>query len=294
MTRTALQATANTIDGVDINQVGRSMAPVWFSSLLSPEGAEELEALGLEPAERYFAARSAPLGAASPPVVIATFFNFSPAAVGQAIPGVWDKATPQQVLDAQLRGVDRSLTRAFADVDPAVISEAATLLRRAAEATVEHPQGRPLFAGYAALPWPDEPHLVLWHAHYLLREFRGDGHIAVLVAEGLTGIEALAIQIGVLPMIGPMMRQTRAWTDDEWAAALERLRADGWIDAGDEIALTPVGKERRAAIEARTDELDMPGYGTLGPEGCARVLELAQPIAAALDAAGLNLSFPTK
>src|SRR5262245_10040378 len=99
------------------------------------------------------------------------------------------------MLDAQLRGVDRALANLLADVDSDIVAEASDLMRRAAEAACARPEGRPLFAGYAALPWPDEPHLVLWHAHYLLRDFRGDGHIAVLTAEGLRGIEALAIHV---------------------------------------------------------------------------------------------------
>ena len=73
----------------------------------------------------------------------------------------------------------------------------------AAEAACEHPEGRPLFAGYASLPWPDDPYLQLWHAHYLLREFRGDGHISVLSSEGLSGIEALQLHIAFVPAVGP-------------------------------------------------------------------------------------------
>jgi hypothetical protein len=292
MTRTSLNAAATELAPVEISAVGRSVAPVWFASLLAPEVAEELERVGLEGFDRYFAARSAPLGAASLPLVLATFFNFSPAAVGRAIPAAWDKATPEDVLDAQRTGVDRALRRAFADVEPGIVSEAASLLRRAAEAASRRPEGRPLFAAYAALPWPDDDHLVLWHAQYLLREFRGDGHIAVLVAEGLTGIESLVLHIAMLPMVGPMFRQTRAWTDQEWDAAVEHLRSDGWIDTGEELGLTAEGIDRRKAIESRTDELDLPGFGAIGAAGCQRVIELAEPITAALSAAGLAMSFP--
>jgi hypothetical protein len=107
MTRTALSAAATDLAPVEISSVGRSVAPLWFASLLAPEVAEELERVGLEGFDRYFAARSAPLGAASLPLVLATFFNFSPAAVGRAIPAAWEKATPEQVLDAQRAGVRR-------------------------------------------------------------------------------------------------------------------------------------------------------------------------------------------
>jgi hypothetical protein len=251
-----------------------------------------MDKLGFEATERYFPPRAAPLGAATLPLVTATFFNFSPAAVGRAIPGAWAKATPEQVLAAQLTGIDAALRRAFADLDPSVIGEAATLLRAAAEAAAARPEGRPLFAAYAALPWPDQPHLVLWHAHYLLREFRGDGHIAVLTAEGLTGAEALALHIAMAPAMGDMFRQSRAWTDDEWAASLDALRADGWITDGQDLTLTADGVARRKAIEDRTDELDLPGYGSIGLEACERVIELAKPIGIAMADAGLGFSLP--
>jgi hypothetical protein len=76
------------------------------------------------------------------------------------------------------------------------MAEAADAGPRAAEAATAWPQGRPLFAAHAELPWPDEPHLVLWHAQTLLREFRGDGPVAALVTAGIGGIEALLLHVG--------------------------------------------------------------------------------------------------
>jgi hypothetical protein len=270
----------------------RVMAPLWFSSLRAPAAAAAFDRLGLDATERYFPARAAPLGAASLPLVVATFFNFSPLAVGRAIPGAWAKATPTEILDAQLRGLDVDLQRAFAALDPAVTTEALALLRPVAEAAAARPEGRPLFAAYASLPWPDEPHLALWHAHYLLREFRGDGHIAVLVTEGLTGVQALVIQMAQQPPFKEMIRTSRAWTDDEWDAALDALRSDGWLTADDEPRLTDAGIARREKIECHTDDLDVPAYAVIGDDGCRRVIELGQPIGEALVAAGLSPTLP--
>jgi Helix-turn-helix family len=279
---------------VATRRVERRLAPLWMASLRTPEVASALDRLGLSADKRYFPPRAAPLGAASLPLVVATFFNFSPVAVGRAIPAVWDTATPEQVLAAQLAGVDVALRRAFAPLDGAVVGEALALLRAAAEAACERPEGRPLFAGYASLPWPDEPHLALWHAHYLLREFRGDGHIAVLVAEGLTGIDALAIHVAQLPAIGAIFRQSRAWTDAEWALAIDGLRSEGWLTGVDELALTTEGARRREAIETRTDELNVPAYAPIGDAGCERLMELARPIGQALADAGLGMTLPPR
>src|SRR5437870_666444 len=125
-------------------------------------------------------------------IVIATFSTFPPALVHAAIPAAWTIATPEQILAARAAGAGDVLRRILGDaVDSPEVVEAAQLARAAAEACP--PQGRPLFAGHASLPWPDEPLLALWHAITLLREFRGDGHVAVLLTEGLDGCEALVV-----------------------------------------------------------------------------------------------------
>jgi hypothetical protein len=215
-------------------------------------------------------------------LVIATFFNFSPAVLVGAIPEVWERFTPQQLLDAQLDGVQRKLARALGRLDDAIVPEAAALLRRAADAACGHPEGRPLFSGYASLPWPDDPYLALWHAHYLLREYRGDGHISVLTSEGLTGIEALQLHIAFAPAVGPVFRATRGWTDDQWEESAERLRARGWLAPDPELTLTAAGHAYREEIEARTDALNVPAYAAIGTRGCERVLDLGVTINAAL------------
>jgi hypothetical protein len=265
------------------------MAPLWTVSVHAPEVADEFERLGLEPNQRYFAARAAPLGAASLELVVATFFNFSPRAVSRAVPRAWDATTPGQILAAQRSGVDRALRRAFASLDATLIDEALALMRPAAEAASAHPEGRPLFAAYSSLEWPEEPHLALWHAQYLLREFRGDGHIAVLLGEGLTGIEAFAIHIALVPAMQAYV-QSRAWTADEWKTAIDALRSAGWLTADRELTLTADGVRRREAIEQRTNVLNLPAYEAIGQAGCDRIIELGPPIAQAI--ADAELAFP--
>jgi hypothetical protein len=268
--------------------VGRSLSGLFIASLVAPEVNENLELLGLRQRERYFACRAAPLGAASAALIVSTFYNFSRRAVDHSIPSAWQKASPEQVLSAQLHGVDAALARAFVDLPDGLIAEAADLVRRAADHAAAVPEGRPLFAAWAAQPWPTSPHLILWQGFYLLREFRGDGHIAVLTAEGIRGIEALALQIALTPAIDQMMRRSRQWTDDEWSAALATLRAQGWLTDAEIPTLTAEGARRRAFVEARTDEAEAAGYPSLGPAGGQRLIELAGPITDALSAAGLT------
>jgi len=249
-----------------------------------PEAAEAYRELGLKGGWMgYFASRSAALGPASPGLVTAVFFNFHPAMVARALPDAWALASPDDVLAARLRSADTALRRLI----PTIVGsgeerEAAGLARAAAEAPAL--AGRPLFGALRSLPWPDEPHLQLWHACTLLREHRGDGHVAALTAAGLDGCEAHV----TLTAAGTVPRETlqanRKWSDDDWAAAEGRLRQRGWLDAAG--ALTDAGRAGRAEVEARTDALAEAPWRALGPERTERLLALLTPMARAISAAG--------
>ncbi len=221
------------------------------------------------------------MGAVAAEVVIATFFNFDPDLVRRSIDGVWERVSPAEVLAARLRGADRMIrAHAGAFVDTPEMAEAADLARAAASAACGRPEGRPLFAGHASLDWPDDPHLVLWHAQSLLREYRGDGHVVALTVEGLDGCEALVTHAAAGDVSADTLRATRQRTGEDWLAAEERLRERGWLDP--DLAFTELGRERRDWIEARTDELAAAPYDAIGVDGCARLRELCRPISKAM------------
>jgi hypothetical protein len=166
------------------------------------------------------------------------------------------------------------------------VAEAAQLARRAAEAATAFPYGRPLYAATAALPWPDEPHLVLFHAQSLLREFRGDGHVATLMTSGLTGLEAMILHIASGESDPKFLYATRGWSRPQWAAAADALRSRGLIE-GEPPALTEVGRQLRTEVEAATDRLAMPAYAALGDDGMLRLAELTRPLSRTLVKAGM-------
>jgi len=270
------------MDPVTARKTWRTLEPIHGAIYFASEARDEYSALGLDDRMTgYFASRSAPMGAVSAEVVIATFFNFDPDLVRRSMDGVWDRVTSAEMCAARLRGADRMI-RAHAEtfVDTPELSEAAELARAAAMAACTRPEGRPLFAGHAALPWPEEPHLVLWHAQSLLREYRGDGHIAALAVEDLDGCEALVTHAAAGDVSADILRATRQRTGDDWLAAEERLRERGWLDA--ELVLTELGRARRDWIEARTDELAAAPYDAIGVDGCARLRELCRPISKAM------------
>jgi hypothetical protein len=258
----------------------------------TPHGLDAYARIGITHQRMaYFASRSAAMGPVAAETVVATFFNFNPAIIHEAIPAAWDVASPAQLIAARLEAVDRSLRLAWGEgVASNEVREAATLVRRAAERACERPQGRPLFAGHAALPWPEAPHLVLWHAQTLLREYRGDGHVALLLTEGLDGLGALITHAATGAIPADALRLTRAWSEPEWAAGVETVRRQGWLADGPELRLSGTGERRRQSIEHRTDELACFPYEAIGEDGCARLRELVGPLSAAVT--GADLGFP--
>ena len=249
-----------------------------------PEAAEAYRQLGLKGGWMgYFASRSAPLGPASAELVTAVFFNFHPAMVARALPDAWALASPDDVIAARLQTADVALRRLIpAHIGTPAEAEAATLAREAVEALAL--AGRPLFAALRSLPWPDEPHLALWHACTLLREHRGDGHVASLTAAGLDGCGAHVTLTATGNVPRETLQSNRKWSDEDWAAAEERLKARGWLDATG--TLTDAGRAGRAEVEARTDELAEEPWQALGPERTERLLALLTPMARAINDAG--------
>lgn len=270
----------------------RNAEPIHGMIYFTPHRASAYEAIGITDQRMgYFASRSAAMGPVPAGVTIATFFNFNPAAIRRVIPAAWQIAAPDAILDARFEAADRSLRQAWGDaIDGPDVREAATLARAAAERAGERPHGRPLFAAHACLPWPTEPHLVLWHAQSLLREYRGDGHVSLLLTEGLSGLEALIVHAATGEIPGRALQMSREWSDQEWAAGVAGVRDRGWLEDGAELRLTEAGRARRQAVEDQTDQLAVYPYEAIGEDGCARLRELVRPLVKALVEA--DLGFP--
>jgi hypothetical protein len=242
----------------------------------APEVDAALTGIGLRPGRMpYFAGRSAAMGPVGAEVVAATFYNFNPEVVARVIPRAWTLATPEQVVEARFDGVDQALTRLLGDDGRKSdeVAEAAELAREATAGCTG--EGRPLYAAHASLAWPDPPHLVLWHAVTLLREHRGDGHVAALVLNGLSGVEALVTHIATgRGFVADAAKLTRGWSDEQWAAARAGLRDRGIFDA--EGALTEAGRALRDRIEIATEAAATGPWDHLGPERTARLEELCR------------------
>lgn len=243
------------------------------------EVADALGALGLEGrAQRYFAGRAAPLGPVGGEVVAALFYNFNPALVTDVLPGVWDTAPPQRVLAARAAAVEELYEAAEAPAGD--LEEATALARRAAGAA--DLTGRGLAAANAALETPGTPFAALWQALTVLREHRGDGHVALLTARDVPPVEALVLFAAWQDLVSRgFLQRSRLWDDDAWEAAERRLAGAGWLDG--QGGLTEAGRERRDGLEQRTDELAAGPWRALGAADALRLFDLLRPLLVALN-----------
>lgn len=247
------------------------------------EVQERWVALGLEPRTAgYVVGRAAPLGRVGPTLAAATFFNYNPDVFRRLLPGAWDVVDPATALAERARGVQAVFERV--DAPTADLVELTGLASRAA--AVADTAGRPLAAANAAVPLPAQPFARLWQLLAVLREHRGDGHVALLVAAGLGRVEALVLMAAWQDRISRrFLQRSRQWRDDDWAAATERLAGRGLVtDGGD---LTDAGQRLRDRLETDTDRLAVGPYRALGDDGVERLFDLLRPVAVAVAEGGV-------
>jgi hypothetical protein len=265
----------------DAASTARSMwtlfEPIHAVTYFAPEARSAYEQAGLRGFWRgYFAGRAAPLGAASAAVVTASFFNFAPAFVARAIPGVWELITPDEALRVRMAGATGALSRLLAGREADADAAADLLWRAIGKLDFS---GRVLAAADAALPVPragSSGPARLWQAATILREHRGDGHFAALAAADIDGCEAVVLRC-CLDLRREDLQPVRGWTDEAWDDALSRLAVRGWVGA--DGALTSAGREAHAAVENATDRAAARPWARLGPETTAELVTILTPLA---------------
>jgi hypothetical protein len=256
--------------------------PVHALTYFAPEARAAFDGVGLRGFWMgYFAARSAPLGPAPVNVVTAMFYNFSPSHVALALPAAWDLASPSDLLRARETSAVAALRRCGV-VDDDATRTAADLLAKAAVGASR--DGRPLFAANHALPWPDEPVARLWHAATLLREQRGDAHVAVLVAKGVGGRECNVLHSVADRVPREFIMRSRQYDDEEWRSCSERLAGRGILDDGG--ALTDSGREVKGHLEDTTDALALHAFDSLDDDELELLFRRLTPITRAVIAGG--------
>jgi hypothetical protein len=270
---------------MNVDEDGASARRLWVRyetfhdvTYFTPESRAVADELGCKGGWMgYFGMRAAPLGAAGPEQVLSAFYNFHRSLVARALPDAWAIASAERFLAARLLGADRALRRMLGEdvLTGDAMAEAAELAVRAAGLTPT--EGRPMAVANAALAVPAEPHLALWQAATLLRESRGDGHVAALVAADLDPVETL-VTFGAERGLEPgYLRKARGWPEPDWAAGAARLRERGLLTEQDK--LTDAGVALRQWVEDRTDQAAARPWRELGAASTARLAELLTPFA---------------
>jgi hypothetical protein len=253
-------------------RLGSVLEPVIGQVYFSPECHTAYVALGFDPSANsaggvalpdgpaYFTSRGSLMGQVPGEVVAAAFAVFNPEIVIPCVTLGWSRTDAASICSARTNGAVAQLRRILGD-EPAGLARVNELLGRAV-ATLR-PEGRPLYAGARSQPTPDTPLGAMWHMGDMLREYRGDSHTAAWVSAGFD-----ATEIGLMSELywGLPMRsysRTRAWTDNQFDAAHERLQARGLVDA---TGFTPAGRTAREAVEVATDAQMLPAITVIGDD----------------------------
>lgn len=222
-----------------------AIEPIATQGWWSRSSADAIGPLGLDFFTAYVWGRSASLGQPAPAVVAATFGVFPEPVIGMVAAAGAANVDRDTVLAARERGATEAVAAVADDHEADAI---ATPLLAALD-TLD-PLGRTLFAALRALPRPASAPGRLWRAAELVREHRGDSHLAAVVVAGLDAAEANVLTELWLGYPVGEYTATRALGPDAIAAAADRLATRGWVVDG---ALTAAGRAARERIEADTD-----------------------------------------
>jgi hypothetical protein len=261
------------------------LEPICMVTFLADECNEELAALGHRTYwDGYFASRAAPLGRVPAEVVHAAFYNFAEGEAARHIPSAWETIPPEASYAARQRGSAASLRRILGDElagSPGLVRAADLTTKAATGAPME---GRVMYAGLRALPVPTDPVTRLWHAATMLREHRGDGHIAALVGARIGGTEAhvlSALDMGIHPP--ESFGRVHHLPKERLATVMDGLRERGLVDS--EGRFTDAGRETKQRIETLTDELAAAPYEALSPAELDELVAVLEPLTARVVAA---------
>jgi hypothetical protein len=270
-----------------VNSMARRMfelvEPIGVIPYSADEPNEAMFALGFTDYwDTYFAGRAAPLGMVPAEVVDALFYNFAPGEVARHIPKVWSTTTPEAAISARQLGCANALRRILAhDVDSPAFAHAADLLLKAA--TSAPFEGRPMYAALRTIPIPDDVVARLFRAASLLREHRGDGHIAALMIEGVGGLEAHVLYALDMGLPAEKFGRIHHLPAAQLAAIIDGMRDRGLI--GDDGWLSEPGRAVKQRVEERTDDLAAKPYESLDPGDLDELMAALEPLATRLLAA---------
>ena len=223
-----------------------AVEPIATHGWWARQPAERVAALGLGFFEAYVWGRAAALGTPAASVVVSTFGVFEPSFLSGVYLHAASVAKRDDVLAARAGGASDSLAELVSADEASAVAE--PLLAVIAQLDG---MGRPLFSALRDVPLPTTAQGQLWRASELIREHRGDGHLAACVAAGLSAVEANVLTELWLGYTPGEYTGTRGFGPPQIGLAVASLERRGWVLDG---ALTAAGAEARIALEDATDE----------------------------------------
>ena len=266
-----------------VHRMFQLVEPIGVIPYSAHEPNEAMFALGFTNYwDTYFAGRAAPLGLASAEVVDALFYNFAPGEVARHIPKVWRTTTPEAAIAARQEGCVKALRRILGDhVESDTFGRAADLLIKAAVSAP--PEGRPMYAALRAFRVPEEVVARMFYAASLLREHRGDGHIAALMTEGVGGLEAHVLVALDMDLPAEKFGRLQHLPAVQLRAVTDGLRDRGLV--GEDGWLSDRGHDVKRRVEATTDNLAWKPYEVLDQDELDELTHALEPLVPLLLAA---------
>ena len=235
----------------------------------------------------YMAARCAPLAGAGPDAVIAAFGSISPAGIRAAFDLLGGTDRFRELSLARDAAIGEGLRRHAPEIVEPLVHLGPALWAVVDELPLV---GRVFFAAHLSVPRPDDPLLSGWHAVNCLREWRGDTHWAVTVAQGLEHAEASILHNAWLGYEDDWLATSRGTSQADLDAGWQSLEARGL--ARDRTVLAE-GVVLRQRIEDATDRLTTRPWELLGEARSVQLAERLEPPCRALlrrvdETAGVN------
>lgn len=256
-----------TMDASPARRLRDAIEPIAMHSVWSRHVNEVTAALGLDFMTNYVWGRASLLGEPEPGLVVSAFAVFSPDLLKPVYEAGRAAVDRDTIVSTRTRATTESLSAALGGANVGPVADLLEAALAEADATA-----RPLFAGLASMPWPEDPIGRLWRACELLREHRGDSHNLVLVMRNLNPVAANIVTELWLGMPLFSYSATRGWSTGQLESTAARLRVEGWLD-GDQ--LSEWGREGRDTIEELTDGLQQPILDALGNDLDSAVSQLS-------------------
>ena len=221
----------------------------------------------------YIASRGATLGHAGNEVVTAAFYSIHPDFVSLGL----DLCRANTTFEAAAAARDAAVVQGLREYAPEICDDLASMADDLWAAADSLPiAGRVLYASTRVWPRPvDDPLLAAWLAVNSIREWRGDTHWAIQIAEDIGGVEAGVLDGSWRNYPEGWLPRSRGADDESIADALRTLEAKGFATDG---VVNQAGIEYRQSLEDRLDDVSSAAWRSLGDQTTERFLGLVEPV----------------